>query len=196
MLKKELAQALGISAAMVSKLAKRGMPTDTVERAQRWRKRHLEPGRLKGQRLGTTAPPETRATSHRATDPAQTVELLMRAAGTVLEAGADLSPLLPDLRAAMRAVPPSPARDAIPVHPGVMELLLGRDFLAEHRTWQQENPSDAPMTDEEAIESGRFLYSLAAGEFLILPKGGTTPADEAVLYAPDLDYPEGPDSLP
>ena len=50
MLKKELADALGISGPMVSKLAKRGMPTDSVERAQRWRKRHLEPGRIKSNR--------------------------------------------------------------------------------------------------------------------------------------------------
>ncbi len=47
MLQKDLATALDISPAMVSKLFKRGMPTDTVERAQRWRKRHLQPGRLK-----------------------------------------------------------------------------------------------------------------------------------------------------
>lgn len=54
MLKKDLAQALNISPAMVSRLAKRGMPTDTPERAERWRKRHLEPGRVKGMRAGTT----------------------------------------------------------------------------------------------------------------------------------------------
>lgn len=57
MQKKELAQLLGISASMVSRLAKRGMPTDTLERAQRWRKRHLEPGMVKGSRMGTEAPP-------------------------------------------------------------------------------------------------------------------------------------------
>lgn len=51
MQKKELAQLLGISAPMVTKLSKRGMPTDTVERAARWRKRHLEPGRIKGVRF-------------------------------------------------------------------------------------------------------------------------------------------------
>lgn len=55
MLKKELAKALGISPAMVTKLAARGMPCDTVERAQRWRKRHLEPGRVKGVRFDPTA---------------------------------------------------------------------------------------------------------------------------------------------
>lgn len=47
----ELAKLLGISPAMVSRLKKQGMPTDSLERAQRWRKRHLEPGRIKGSRF-------------------------------------------------------------------------------------------------------------------------------------------------
>ena len=49
MQQKELAILLDISPAMVSRLAKRGMPTDTLERAERWRRRHLEPGRVKVQ---------------------------------------------------------------------------------------------------------------------------------------------------
>lgn len=51
MQQKELANLLGVSPAIVSRHAKRGMPTDTLERAQRWRKRHLEPGRVKGNRF-------------------------------------------------------------------------------------------------------------------------------------------------
>lgn len=64
MLQRELAEALDISPAMVSKLAKRGMPTDSLERAQRWRKRHLEPGRVKafkaptGRATQQTPPPQ------------------------------------------------------------------------------------------------------------------------------------------
>ena len=54
MQQKELAALLGISPAMVSKLKKMSMPTDTVERAQRWRKRNLEPGRIKGARFDPT----------------------------------------------------------------------------------------------------------------------------------------------
>jgi len=50
MQQKELANLLGVSPAMVSRHAKRGMPTDTLERAEKWRKRHLEPGRVKGHR--------------------------------------------------------------------------------------------------------------------------------------------------
>jgi phage terminase Nu1 subunit (DNA packaging protein) len=53
--RKELAVKLGISASMVTRLARRGMPTDSVDRAQRWRKRHLEPGRMKGARVDTLA---------------------------------------------------------------------------------------------------------------------------------------------
>jgi hypothetical protein len=56
MQQKELAILLDISPAMVSRLAKKGMPTDDLERAQRWRKRHLEPGRVKGMRAGTVKP--------------------------------------------------------------------------------------------------------------------------------------------
>ena len=52
----ELAKLLDISPAMVSRLAKKGMPTDDLERAQRWRKRHLEPGRVKGSRADTIKP--------------------------------------------------------------------------------------------------------------------------------------------
>ncbi len=57
MQKKELAELLGISASMVSRLAKRGMPTDTIERAKRWRNRHLEPSRVKSNRLDPKAAP-------------------------------------------------------------------------------------------------------------------------------------------
>jgi DNA-binding MarR family transcriptional regulator len=50
MQQKELAALLGVSPAMVSRHVKRGMPADTLERAEKWRRRHLEPGRVKGVR--------------------------------------------------------------------------------------------------------------------------------------------------
>ena len=50
---KELAEALGITPSAVSQLAKRGMPTDSVERANRWRRKHLQRGRMKGVRRDT-----------------------------------------------------------------------------------------------------------------------------------------------
>lgn len=78
MQQKELANLLDISTAMVSRLVKRGMPTDTLERAERWRKRHLEPGRVKGSRFGTT-----RATPAR--PPAQSCAVAAAPAVPVLE---------------------------------------------------------------------------------------------------------------
>ena len=54
---KEMAAALGLSAAMVSKLRKRGMPMESVERAERWRRRNLEPARTKAMRMNTIAGP-------------------------------------------------------------------------------------------------------------------------------------------
>lgn len=53
MTREELATALDISRGALSKLEKRGMPIDSVERARRWRKRHLQPGRMKGVRRDT-----------------------------------------------------------------------------------------------------------------------------------------------
>lgn len=56
MLKKDLALGLGVSAAMVTKLSKRGMPTDSVEHAQQWREKNLEPSRLKSNKGGDATP--------------------------------------------------------------------------------------------------------------------------------------------
>lgn len=53
--RKELAKLLGITAGMVTRHAKRGMPTDDVAKAQRWRKRNLNPVMVKGQRAGSQA---------------------------------------------------------------------------------------------------------------------------------------------
>lgn len=56
MLKKDLALGLGVSAAMVTKLSKRGMPTDSVEHAKQWREKNLEPSRLKSNKGGDAMP--------------------------------------------------------------------------------------------------------------------------------------------
>lgn len=89
MQQKQLAKLLGISPAMVSRLHKRGMPIDCPERAKRWRKRHLEPGRVKGVRFDPTQPtelPETKQTAPKITPTAAYDPLL----GTVESAGAEL----------------------------------------------------------------------------------------------------------
>jgi hypothetical protein len=82
----ELAKLLDISPAMVSRLAKRGMPTDTLERAQRWRKRHLEPGRVKGSRFDPKQPSKAPVPKPATRDTAAASELVaeVEAAGIEL----------------------------------------------------------------------------------------------------------------
>lgn len=104
----ELAAQLGITPAMVSKLAKRGMPTDSVERASRWRKRHLEPGRVKGSKYGTEAMPET--TTARPQPSAAVPSLLeavaaLDAALTAEQGDPLLEGLVMGVRERLRAVP-------------------------------------------------------------------------------------------
>ena len=108
--RKELAKALGISAPSVTKMAKRGMPTDTVERVRRWRDRHLDPGRTVDgradyrQKRGPGAP---QAIDHEVELPHRelaAVAALGRAAASALDAGS-MKVLEPHLRAALRAVP-------------------------------------------------------------------------------------------
>ena len=49
---KDLAKALGISAPMVTKLRQRGMPVDSVEAAETWRRHNLSPLHSKEHRMG------------------------------------------------------------------------------------------------------------------------------------------------
>ncbi len=103
MLKKELAQLLGVSESIVSRHAKKGMPTDSLARAQRWRKRHLEPGRVKGVRFDPTKEQiaKVQATS---TAPAPDLSGLIASLNTALLAGtvAGDAPVLLDVRHALR----------------------------------------------------------------------------------------------
>lgn len=108
--RKELAAALKISGAMVTKLAKRGMPTDRgVEAAQRWRSRHLEPARTKGLRAGT-AP--AKGSGHVSTPmlPATSIAALRRVQDLAwlaydAIAGKSFAVVAPMLRQALQAVP-------------------------------------------------------------------------------------------
>lgn len=47
---KQLAAALGVTPAAVSKLVRRGMPASDLDAAKAWRAQHLDPGRVKGNR--------------------------------------------------------------------------------------------------------------------------------------------------
>ena len=149
MLKKELAALLNISPAMVSRLAKRGMPTDNLERAQRWRKRHLEPGRVKGSRYdpnvtdtGQTLPPGTAGAGGAASlaraerHASATGEAL--AGGDVIEAAA----MLDKMRALLRRLP----GDARPRMPLLVWLALV-DWVLIDDAHVRQAPDQAAVLD-------------------------------------------------
>lgn len=143
----ELAGLLGITPAMVSKLAKRGMPTDSVERASRWRKRHLEPGRVKGSKYGTEAKPEApEARPH----PGAAVPLLLEAVAaldvalTADHEGQLLDGLVSVVREQLRAMPDA----MVPALPLRVWLCLVDWMLAD----------DAPVHME--VDQGRALKPL------------------------------------
>lgn len=173
MLKKELAQLLGISPAMVTRLSQRGMPTDTLERAQRWRRRHLEPGRVKGNRFDANytesrrVPAAVQAPMHPARAHAQ---MLMNAAAEMLGCGTSIAPLIPALRTSLAGVPLS-QRSLVSLSVAVMDVLV-QDVAAVLSTTEAGPSSDAPadaiesMSDEEAEHMGRFWFAVAAGEVL------------------------------
>lgn len=156
MLKKELAEALGISAAMVSKLAKRGMPTDSVERAQRWRRRHLEPGRVKGVRYERTRPA--------APDPVQLAEALG------LAALSDFKTHGSALRAALRAVPEDRA-DEVRLPDSVWAALYGPEFMQAMEAERQADPpaEGEAMTPEQAEIEARLQWDVVTGRRVVVP---------------------------
>ena len=160
MLKKDLAEQLGISGAMVSRLAKRGMPTDSLERAQRWRRRHLEPGRIKGVRFDpsqSSTPPPKQASANPAPPPESSpapamvllreVELAARCCAIALR-GTDESSaalLVNELRQRLRQLPPE-AQPAMPLRTWVALVDWALHEQSEVRRFESQ---DAALTPDD-----------------------------------------------
>lgn len=96
---------------MVSRLAKRGMPVDCVDRAKRWRRRHIETGRMKGVRFDPKVDEQRQAALREAVQTAtlqagphlrESLGLLEEAMGLVMQRTpqdpSDLSAVLDSLR--------------------------------------------------------------------------------------------------
>lgn len=153
MKQKDLAEALGISAAMVSRLKHQGMPTHSVEAARRWRERHLDPARVVGQRVDyprPAAPPPEPDVAARV----DLVRALMQLAAADFDQHAD------NLRRAMRLVPPD-ARAQITVDMDVFTRLLPANLT---EVIEPDHEVCAAQSDAEAEIAGLVLYSLACGE--------------------------------
>ena len=162
MLKKDLAVALGISGSMVSRLAKQGMPTHSIEAARAWRERHLDPARVVAMRADMKGPPKVPELVAKA-------EQAMLAARAVLDAGADFGLIAPVLRAALKAVPDH-QRHLVGFDPEVMRILCA-PLIALCQECDDESgigPEDADYGEVGAPDSpGRALYEFACGELVI-----------------------------
>lgn len=151
MLKKDLAEALGISGAMVSKLAARGMPTHSIAAARHWRAANLSQGHTKQFR----APPVPRTV-----DPVAIADRLNHELRDNLEAAPEVrQALAAKLRAAMRAIPVGRLCE-LRLFLGCWEQLLGRfptlfeidgeEFVDNDHPWYEIAAELAPMPQEHA----------------------------------------------
>lgn len=149
MLKKDLAEALGLSGAMVSKLAARGMPTHSIAAARQWRAAHLSQGHTKQFR----APPVPRAV-----DPVAIADRLNHQLRDNLQAAPEVRQALADeLRAAMRAIPVGRLCE-LRLFLGCWEQLLGR------------LPTLFEIDGEEFIDNDHPWHEIAAG-LVPMPQG-------------------------
>lgn len=167
MLKKDLAEELGISPAMVTKLTKRGMPSDTPEAAREWRRRNLEPGKVKPGTAYPRAVPASPVRVSAATADATVNEAqwAMDTAHARLAEGAGIALMIPVLRRSLAAVPES-HRPMVAWSMPVAVALTRHAYGVLDVTEPCDDQEQASMTAAEAEEMGAFWYQVAAGELL------------------------------
>jgi hypothetical protein len=183
----ELANLLDISPAMVSRLAKRGMPTDTLERAQRWRKRHLEPARVKGSRFDKNRKTKPAMPAPSTPNPAALLPGVTLA--EVELAGVQLDQALSNGDRAAAQMMTSVIRVLLRSLPTgawpAFTLRVWEELTAGVRAIlppDENNPLcddgspvyPSSMTDEEAHENGRFWFEVAAGLWVVNEGGQPT----------------------
>ncbi|MEQ1804501.1 MAG: hypothetical protein ABL900_03910 [Burkholderiaceae bacterium] len=152
----EIARALGLSKASITKLKARGMPVHSIEAARQWRHQYLSIARCKPE----PAPIKTPSPA----DAVQRVSDLATVAEAALEAGCfDL--IAPTFREALRAVPRT-HRASVLLPLKVMDELVRP--VMELIEPDGSAPAQA-MSDEEADAMGRFWYGIAAGERVAVP---------------------------
>lgn len=151
----EIATALQIDKALVTRYRKRGMPVDSIEAARAWKFSHVRP------RIGSAWPPKAAPPSAQL----QAAQALADHAGELLADGGDVAALVPAIRQALAAVPEHERADV-----GMSVPLW--NVLVEHvRALVPEEAVDGDgMNAAEADEVGTFWYRVAAGE--VVPAAG------------------------
>lgn len=145
--KQTIARALGISAGLVSRYSKAGMPTCSVEQAAAWKAANVRP------RLAVvTAPPPLQPS------PGRLLAIIRQLAETVEPFEVE------QLRIAIELLP-ADMRFRVELAAETWDALLGADVLAALATTH--DPAAPPLTDAEAAEAGALLVAIA----LHPPKG-------------------------
>lgn len=142
----DIAKGLGIDPRLVSRYARRGMPTDSVAAAAAWRVAKIRP-RAGGQLANQAAAHLSR------------LNALWPAARAALAAGS-FHTIEGDLRAALRAVP-SEVRPQMLLDVEVMDALCAT-FTAACAA----SGAASPNSSEGDLVPGRVWYAIAAGERL------------------------------
>lgn len=132
---------------------------DSVESVRAWRLEHQNIAQRKPEPL-RTATVQRNHLAH--------AQACMRCAEALLATGLPLDVFAPTLRAALAAVPPE-LRDAVGLDLEVMKTLLAAVLALIP---EEEKGTGEKMTDEDAQEAGRLLYSIACGEIIFVPDGG------------------------
>ena len=163
----EIAAALQIDKALVSRYRKRGMPVDSIEAARAWKRANVR-ARIGG------APPMPIATGSPLPPSAQlqAAQALADHAGELLADGGDVAALVPAIRQALAAVPEHERADV-----GLSRELW--DVLAERvlaLVPAEEKNSGARMGPAEEEDMGTFWYRVAAGEVVPFTQAGASRA--------------------
>lgn len=155
-----LAASLGIDPALVTRYKRRGMPVNSVADAVRWRDTNIRV------RVGEATELEVGSHMVDGEELACNASSMLQAAGDLLQFGGDASALVPPLRRAMAAVPPS-WRDRVLAPPNILNALTA-DVA---RAMDLGDPDellcgvlyqDNPVKGE--VDMGAFWYAAAAGE--------------------------------
>lgn len=161
---KALAAALGIDPAIVTRDKQRGMPLHSIEAAQSWRDANLRV------RVNPDASAGTLERALRGEQAAEQAAGLMQAAGDLLEAGGDISPMVASIRQAMARVPP--AQRARVLFPFTVMDVLTNDVAS---VLEAGDPHELiygrlhldKRDKGESVNMGSFWYAVAAGEIYL-----------------------------
>lgn len=156
-----LARALGIDPALVSRYKARGMPVTSIADATAWRDANVRV------RMKADGDYEAISRALQGEDCVKTLGALAQAAGELLDAGGDGSPLVPALRAAFAAVPYG-QRERVLAPFNVLDMLT--EEVAE--VLDRGDPDGLvvgalPQVHTGAgrdFDMGAFWYAVAAGE--------------------------------